>query len=122
MAIASSAPILIIKDPKTRDDRPDGYRFAACIDGSDQSNECLEFIRRVRGPGDKITIIICEQENIEANAVRETVMYELEERDMHLDATIVILESESGRRTADLIREYLMAETENYIDYMFIGN
>jgi len=49
-------------------------------------------------------------------------MYDLEEYDMHLDAMIVILESEHGRRTADLIREYLMQETENYVDYMFIGN
>jgi len=67
LAIESAAPTLIIKDPKTRDDRPDGYRFGACIDGSDQSKESLEFIKRVRGPGDKITVIICEQENIDAN-------------------------------------------------------
>ena len=49
-------------------------------------------------------------------------MYDLEEKDMHLDAMIVILESEEGRRTADLIREYLMGETDKYIDFMFIGN
>jgi len=76
----------------------------------------------MRSPDDKITVIICEQENIDACSVKETVMYDLEEKDMHEEATIVILESEQGRRTADLIRDYLMSEVDKYIDFMFIGN
>ena len=35
LAIDSACPTLIIKDPKTREDRPEGYRFGACIDGSE---------------------------------------------------------------------------------------
>ena len=92
------------------------------MDGSKKSMETLEYIRRIRSPEDKVTVIICEQGNIDATKVRETVMYDLEEKDMHMDSMIVILNSEKGRRTADIIREYLISEVEKYIDIIFIGN
>jgi len=60
MSIESYCPTLIIKDPALRKDRPGGYRFGCCVDGSKKSYEALEFIRKVRGPEDPISVIICE--------------------------------------------------------------
>ena len=34
LSLNSSAPVVIIKDPKTREERPDGYVFGVCVDGS----------------------------------------------------------------------------------------
>jgi len=46
----------------------------------------------------------------------------LEEKDMHEYAMLVVLEEERGKRTADVIRDYLMSEEDAYIDFMFVGN
>lgn len=37
-------------------------------------------------------------------------------------STIKILNSEAGRRTADIIREYLITECVKYVDFVFVGN
>ena len=37
MSLNSTAPVIIVKDPKTREQRPDGYTFGVCVDGSKQS-------------------------------------------------------------------------------------
>jgi len=37
-------------------------------------------------------------------------------------SSIKILNSESGRRTADIIREYLITEMKKYVDFVFVGN
>ena len=34
MSLNSSAPVIIIKDLKTREERPDGYTFGVGVDGS----------------------------------------------------------------------------------------
>lgn len=41
MSVWATVPIMIIKDPHTRDQRPNGYRFAVCVDGSEQSLKAL---------------------------------------------------------------------------------
>jgi len=67
LSVNSTNPILIIKDPKLRSESPEGvYRFAVCIDGSDRSMEGLSLICKLKAPKDKITVIICEQDNIDA--------------------------------------------------------
>lgn len=35
MSTFAIKPILIIKDPHTREERPNGYRYAVCVDGSE---------------------------------------------------------------------------------------
>jgi hypothetical protein len=37
-------------------------------------------------------------------------------------SSIKILSSEAGRRTADIIREYLISEVDHYVDFVFVGN
>ena len=44
MAVESYCPVLIVKDPHKRSERPDGYRFGACIDGSQLSLDALKLI------------------------------------------------------------------------------
>jgi len=48
LSTRSTCPVLIIKDPHDRSQRPDGYRFAALVDGSRFSIEALELICRIR--------------------------------------------------------------------------
>ena len=35
---------------------------------------------------------------------------------------VKILKADPSKRTADIIREYLVGEVEKYVDYIFIGN
>ena len=35
MSTFATKPIMIVKDPHTRDARPNGYRYAVCVDGSE---------------------------------------------------------------------------------------
>jgi hypothetical protein len=61
MSTESKNPVLIIKDPKTRDISPEGvYRFGVCIDGSTRCMEALSLVCRMKDPSDLITVIICE--------------------------------------------------------------
>ena len=42
LSTESTNPVLIIKDPKLRENSPEGvYRFGVCIDGSEKSMEAL---------------------------------------------------------------------------------
>ncbi|MFN9899299.1 MAG: hypothetical protein ACK55Z_11010, partial [bacterium] len=58
---------------------------------------------------DLIKVIICEQENICSVKVREKVEYLIEEEGCTKYSEIKILSSEFGRRSADIIRDHLLA-------------
>lgn len=84
--------------------------------------EALQLVCRIKNKMDQITVIICEQDNIDAKQVAEVVQYDLGEKDCEDCSTIKILNSEAGRRTADIIREYLITECAKYVDFVFVGN
>jgi hypothetical protein len=44
MSINCEKPIMVIKDPHQRSERPNGYLFAVCVDGSDNSIRALNMI------------------------------------------------------------------------------
>ena len=92
MSIESHCPTMIIKDPHLRKERKDGYRFGACIDGSEQSYETFDFIKKVMSPDDKVTVICCEQDTIDMDALRNDIFEKLEAKDMHENAMIVMLD------------------------------
>lgn len=122
LSVESAGPVMIIKDPKTRKDRPDGYTHAICTDGSRKSMEALALLCKIKHPNDKIYVIICEQENIDSTKIKENVLVDLEERECLERSTIQILKSELGKKTQDLIREHLMENKELYVDFIFVGN
>lgn len=62
---------MVIKDPHVRSDRPDGYKLAVCVDGSDQSLTALNYVCDLCDVKDKIAIIICEQSNIDVKKVTD---------------------------------------------------
>jgi len=64
---------MIIKDPKSRKERTEGYLMAVCCDGSKKSLEGLSLMCKLRSPIDKIQVIICEQENINTQKIKEMV-------------------------------------------------
>ena len=51
---------------------------------------------------------MCEQDSISIKKIKDKVEYELEERDGLEQTTIEILASEPHRRTADVIRDWIM--------------
>ena len=60
LAVNSNTPVLIVKRVITRKDRPEGYQFALCMDGSKHAMEALKLICKIKIPMDKIAILICE--------------------------------------------------------------
>ena len=125
MGINCPKPVMVIKDPHKRAERPNGYQLAVCVDGSDHSIRALNLLCDICGPSDKIVIIIAEQSNIDVKKVTDSVEYYLEEKNCHHKekSTIKILPSENGRKTCDVIREYLLGHVaEEYIDFILVGN
>ena len=120
MSVNTSCPTLIIKDPNTRESRPDGFTLAICCDGSKKALSALTLLCEMRGPKDKIHVIICEQANIETLGIKETVNEQLEEMNCLQFANCHILSSEAGKQVKDIIREHLTMNTE--VDFIFIGN
>eukprot|EP00356_Strombidium_inclinatum_P009114 CAMPEP_0170491374 /NCGR_PEP_ID=MMETSP0208-20121228/10906_1 /TAXON_ID=197538 /ORGANISM="Strombidium inclinatum, Strain S3" /LENGTH=286 /DNA_ID=CAMNT_0010766939 /DNA_START=21 /DNA_END=881 /DNA_ORIENTATION=+ len=122
LSTESKTPVLIMKDPKTREQRPDGYRLAACVDGSRKSLLALSMICDIRQPNDKICVITCAQKNIDVALVKEKVEKLLTERGCFEHAEINVLESEFGVKTAEIIKRFLISQTEKYIDIVLVGN
>ena len=123
MSLNSATPVLIVKDPKTREESPDGFfTMAVLCDGSKKSLDALALMSRMKSPQDRIYVIICEQANIDSKKIKEKVAFDLEERDCIDKAHIEIIPSQAGRRTKDLIREHITDNKDLYIDYIFVGN
>ncbi len=121
LPVESYKPVLSGKDPHQRKDRPDGYRMAACVDGSKKSLNALKMICDMRSGNDRISVITCEQPNIDTQKVKDIVCHLLEERGCLEYGEVNILKSEAGRKTADIIRDHLTS-TEKYIDIVLVGN
>ena len=66
MSVNAPIPTLIIKDPHTRESKPNGYRYAVCVDGSQESLKALHMACNLHSGQDHITVIICEQDNIDS--------------------------------------------------------
>jgi len=87
----------------------------------------LDLLIRMVQPNDKIITITCNQSNIDANKIEKFIRDEVENKGV-LDSTeVIILPSEHGKRTSEIIREYiLMQQTNNeknhYLDILFVGN
>ena len=116
---------MVIKDPHKRSDRPDGFKLAVCVDGSDQSLKALKYVCELCGEKDKVAIIICEQSNIDVKKVTDNVEFHLEEKNCHdhSKSDIITLKSEMGRQPCDIIREYLLSHVDkDYIDFILVGN
>mmetsp|Transcript_5537 Transcript_5537/g.9448 ORF Transcript_5537/g.9448 Transcript_5537/m.9448 type:complete len:188 (-) Transcript_5537:96-659(-) len=121
LSVETCRPVFIVKDPHVAKDRPDGFRYAACVDGSKKSLDALKMICDLKRPIDKITVITCEQANIDTAFVKGQVTHLLEERGEFENSQLVTLKSEYGRKTSDIIRDHLM-NSDVYIDIVVIGN
>ena len=122
LSVHSVAPVIIIKEPLSRKERPEGFSFASCCDGSWSSTKSLELLCNMRGPADKIHIIICEQHNIDTSKIRQNVSDHLEERDCLEFAEINVIKSVYGKATKDLIREYILDRPSKFCDFIIVGN
>jgi nucleotide-binding universal stress UspA family protein len=70
---------------------------------------------------DSVQVITCEQANLDANVVKATAETVLEDLGANENLEFNILPSETGRRTADIVREFVVEKSE-YIDFLFCGN
>ena len=58
LALNSTFPLLVIKDPRLRSVKPDGcYRYAICYDGSDPCKHALKLILEMMRPTDKLVAL-----------------------------------------------------------------
>lgn len=94
MSINTTQPIMILKRPRRRNQKPNNaYNHALCCDGSKESLKALEMICRIRMPQDSIIVIVCEQANIDVEKVRERVSKKLEQEECLGVSKIEILKS-----------------------------
>jgi hypothetical protein len=66
MGVTSSVPILIVKELRVRSERPNGYHFAACVDGSKDSLGSLDLLCDLQSGRDRISVLIYDHESIDA--------------------------------------------------------
>ena len=66
-------------------------------------------------------MIVCEQANISTSYVKNKVLTMVEDLNCLEQTDVTVLPSEHGRRSADIIRDYVMEQAE-YIDFIFCGN
>lgn len=121
LSIETYKPVMIVKDPKQRKDRPEGYTYSACVDGSRKSIEALKLICKIKQPIDKIKVITCEQANLDTQKIKDTVMHIVEEMGCTAQTEFELLPSQYGRKTSEIIREYLL-NCEDYVDFVVVGN
>lgn len=58
LAENSNMPVLVIKDPRRRDLKPDGtYHYGVCYDGSPQAEKALETAIKMMRSTDRLTTI-----------------------------------------------------------------
>ena len=120
MSLNATTPTMIIKSPVDRKQKPNGFSFLVCSDGSKKSLEALNLICRMRQSNDKITVIICEQKNLQASMIKRQIESELELKDCLLNSEVVILPNH-GKKPSVIIREHL-DEGECDFDFVFVGN
>ena len=75
----------------------------------------------MKRPVDKITVVVCEQSNIDTEKIKDIVNYIIEERGCTEVTDIQILTNEPGRKSSDIIRDFLMSSAD-YIDIVVVGN
>ena len=121
MSINSSTPTMIIKQPIDRKERPDGFSFVICSDGSQKSYQALDLLCRMRHPHDKVTVIICEQHNLDTDQIKRKISEVLENEDCLQFSEILILPNH-GMKPKDLIREHLVDIGNIEVDFLFVGN
>ena len=122
MGLHATVPVFILKDPiKRKDKKNEAFRFAACCDGSEQSLRALIYIAKMKRKQDSVQVITCEQANLDANVVKATAETVLEDLGANENLEFNVLPSETGRRTADIVREFVVEKSE-YIDFLFCGN
>ena len=124
LSLSTPTPVFILKNAIERKKKTNNaYLHALCSDGSRQSISALNIIMRIRQPQDKIAIIICEQENIDAAKVQKQIEDMLEEEECLDQSTFKVIESAQGQRSCDLIRNAVNAWTgDDYIDFIYVGN
>lgn len=79
MSMHTFTPMMIVKKQILRSERPNGYNFGLCCDGSLKSMKALTLMCQMRSPQDKIHVLICEQANINCAYVKRLVEDALEE-------------------------------------------
>jgi nucleotide-binding universal stress UspA family protein len=66
LAVNSTLPVLVIKDARTRAQKPLGlYRYGVCYDGSPQSKKALECAIKMMRKGDRLTTITVKEPNVD---------------------------------------------------------
>lgn len=124
LALNSSLPLMIIKDPRMRADKANlSYRYGVLYDQSAKAKEVLEMTLNLMDWHDKLVIITCKEPRINL----ETLEAEVDEvckqhgRSTHEHA---VFDRESGQSIFARIKQYLVEQSnaDNYVDFVACGN
>ena len=74
LAVNSTLPVLVIKDPRRREQKPDGtYRYGVCYDGSSQAKKALTLAVKMMRPTDRLCTITVKEPNVDDAKVEAMV-------------------------------------------------
>ena len=123
MAIQCPGPIMIIKRPVNRYEHPAGYTMAGLSDGSKSSLKGVELMCTLAQKGDKITVITCQQENIDTDKISQDCLEIVKKHGIDEDGfKLEVIKKEFNKMTKDLIHEKLMGPDYIQCDFIFVGN
>ena len=122
MGQKSLLPTMIIKNPSRREDHPNGYTFAAAIDGSQQSIHTLDLLCNLQQGEDKLLVLIYDHENIDVQKVKAKVEGVLKTKNCkcNSDDVIKILPRQKNKIIGQIFREFLNSNSN--IDFVLVGN
>ena len=70
LSVNSVLPVLVIKDARRREQKPDGsYRYGVCYDGSSQAEKALHLAINMMRPCDRLVTITVKEPNVDDSAL-----------------------------------------------------
>lgn len=108
LALNSTLPVMVIKDPRPRTIKPDNlYRYAVCYDGSDQAKFAFETVCRTMRAEDRLTTITVGEKGIEEEEVRELAKKMRDEHKHTGTYEHIMLQQEEGDAIYTCIKKFL---------------
>lgn len=129
LALYSTTPILVVKDPRHRRDRPNNaYRFGVLYDGSDKAKKALVTTCKLMAKQDKLVVITVNEDLVdEKNA--HTQVQEIAAKFGVNSIEKVMLDHPKTLTVYQVIKQYLGSQASDepgcesdYIDFVAVGN
>ena len=126
LAVNSTLPTLVIKDARTRAQKPVGlYRYGVCYDGSPQAKKALETAIKMMRANDRLTTITVREPMVDDSKTDEMVKQMMRDAGVTGEYDHVSLEHSKTETVYNTIKNYLKSQvygTNDYVDWICLGN